>query len=323
MLRWLILLPLTLWAAGAILVDGPLTMSGGNRWLAVLWLLPTLALLVMVRQPKRRFTLWLVAWLAVALPWFAIEPSNDRVWRADWAKTGWATVEGNRVTFHNFRNFDYAADGNVTERWERRSVRLSELRAVDYFQSAFGGDLIAHPIISFDFGPDGHIALSIETRREVGESFSEIGGLYKMFELQYIFGDERDLIRLRTNIWNEPVYLYRTRAGRERGLQMLMDSIRTQNALRERPRFYNVLTQNCTTSYRAQTAPDQRMAFDYRMLANGRLDSLLHERDALMTDGKPFAALRKAALINDAAQTAHDDPGFSQRIRNARPGFSN
>ena len=45
---------------------------------------------------------------------------------------------------------------------------------MDHFHVPFGGDLIAHPILSFDFGPDGHEALSVETRREVGEAFTEM-----------------------------------------------------------------------------------------------------------------------------------------------------
>ena len=69
---------------------------------------------------------------------------------------------------------------------------------------------MAHPMLSFDFGDEGHVLLSIETRKETHESFSAIGGIYKMFELQYIFGDEADFVRVRTNIRDEPCYIYRT-----------------------------------------------------------------------------------------------------------------
>ena len=65
------------------------------------------------------------------------------------------------LTFHNLRNFDYDADGTVTERWESCDFRLSELKGVDYLQDNFGGDLIAHPMLSFDFGADGRLVLSV------------------------------------------------------------------------------------------------------------------------------------------------------------------
>jgi hypothetical protein len=255
------------------------------------------------------------------VPWLAIRPRQDRDWQTNWAKTGWVERSGDALTFHNFRNFDYTPDGEVTERWETRTVHLSNLRALDVFLDKFGGELIAHPIVSFDFGPDGFVALSVETRREKGEAYSEFGGLYKMFELQYVFGDERDLVRVRTNVRKEPVYLYRVKISPERLRQRFHDCVKVLNELHDRPRFYNVLTANCTTSLRAQTPKGRRMPFDSRMLANGRLDELAYEWGSIETGGLPFPELQEQALINDLAQGAHDDPAFSTRIREGRAGL--
>ena len=254
-------------------------------------------------------------------PWLIIRPSNDRNWQPDWAQTGRVEIRNDTVTFYNLRNFDYGLDGTKTERWQTRIVNLSNIRGVDYFQDNFGGDLWAHPILSFDFGPDGYVALSIETRREVGESFSQFGGLYKMFELQYIFGDEADLIRVRTNIRREPVYLYRSNLSVELAKQLFLDSVAAHNGLFENPRFYNVVSANCTTSLRTQTAAKNRNPLDKRLLFNGRLDELLYERNPLVSDVLPFHDLRAQALINDVALNAHKDLKFSKRIREGRPGF--
>ncbi len=225
------------------------------------------------------------------------------------------------LSFHSFRSFDYGIDGSVTEHWETRKVHLRNLKGMDYFHVAFGGDLIAHPILSFDFGPDGRIALSVETRRELGEDYSEIGGLYKMFELQYLWGDERDFIRVRTNVHNEPVYLYRTALTPEETLFVLLDSIRETNWLKEQPRLNNVITANCTTSLQAQTLEFRNAPFDIRMLANGRLDELVYEKGGFLGEDLPFAEMRQRAFVNPAAQAAHDDGEFSTRIREDRPGF--
>ena len=319
--RWTLYLLATAWAFGAIYFDGPAHHGSGNLVLAIAWAVVTLTLLFGLRGPVRRGLAWLTCFLVVLLPWLAIQPSNHRDWQQEWRQTGWVEIDGDETTFHNFRNFDHALDGTATERWESRTVRLSNLRGVDYFHDAFGGDLLAHPILSFDFGPDGHVALSIETRREAGEDYSTFGGLYKMFELQYLFGDERDFVRVRTNVRREPVYLYRLDIDRERALELLLDSVATQNALKEQPRWYNVFTANCTTSLRAQTPAERRRRFDIRMLANGKLDELVYERGALETGGLSFPELREASLINEAAEAAHDDPEFSRRIREGRPGF--
>ena len=200
-------------------------------------------------------------------------------------------------------------------------MHLSNLKGVDYIHDAFGGDFIAHPILSFDFGPDGRIALSVETRREVGESFSKLGGFYKMFELQYLWGDERDLIRVRTNVRDEPVYIYRSSLTPEETLFILLDSVRTLNLLKDRPRFYNVISANCTTSLLAQTPELRNIPIDISMLANGKFDELIYERGGFRGNGLPFAEMRERAFINPVAQAAHDDPDFSTRIREGRPGF--
>jgi len=44
-----------------------------------------------------------------------IRPSNDRKWDVDYARTPSAAVEGDLVTFTNFRDFDYTHDGKVAE----------------------------------------------------------------------------------------------------------------------------------------------------------------------------------------------------------------
>ncbi|MFT5130124.1 MAG: hypothetical protein ACI8W8_003753, partial [Rhodothermales bacterium] len=234
---------------------------------------------------------------------------------------GCVGVDGDTVTFFKFRNFHWRQDGSATERWETRTVRLSNLVAVDYVQDNFGGDTWAHPMMSFDFGEDGMVAMSIEARREVGEQFSGLAGLYKTFELQYIFADERDIILTRTNVRKEPVYIYRTAFSPEGARQFFLESVAAQNALHEKPRFYDAVRANCATSLRQQTPKSRRRALDPRMLMNGRLDEMLCELGQLQTGGIPFAELRPQMLINTAAEAAHDDPSFSQRIRAGRPGF--
>lgn len=317
-----ILVLASLWAYGAICFDGPVGRGSGNTALAILWAVGTAVLVWRGRGAGRRLLTWCAGLAVVVLPWMLLIPaSNDREWKAEWAETGWCEIEGDVYTFHNFRNFDYGRDGAVTENWETRTVRLSNLRGVDYFHDAFGGDKWAHPMLSYDFGPDGHVLVSIETRREVGEAYSEIGGLYKMFELQYLFGDERDFVRVRTNIRDEPVYLYRMDFPMEQVRGTFLDSVRTLNELKDQPQWYNVITHNCTTSYRVQTPTERQEQLDIRLLINGKLDELVYERGRLVTEGLSFAELRGKALINEAAQAAHDAPDFSERIREGRPGF--
>ncbi|MEM7143833.1 MAG: DUF4105 domain-containing protein [Verrucomicrobiota bacterium] len=314
---------LSLWAFGAIYYDGPIGRGTGNLVLGLAWAVVMLVLVFRAKTLAKRFLVWLACFALVWASWLYIPASNDRDWQQEWSRTAWAEVgdDGDTITIHNFRNFDYARDGSVTERWETRTVRLSNLQGIDLFLDAFGGENWAHPMLSYDFGPDGRVLISIETRREKSEKFSQIGGLYKMFELQYLIGEERDFVRVRTNIRNEPMYLYSGRFQPERGRETFLATVRELNSLKETPKYYNVITHNCTTSYRAQRPPEERHKWDIRILINGKLDELLYERGAFITEGLSFPELRKQAMINETAMDAHHDPEFSERIREGLVGF--
>ena len=322
-LLWLLGTTGALYVSGMIHFDGPLGLpaSTGNRVLSWAWLAVLVVAVVVLRKPRPRLAAVAVLAAAVVVPWSLKRPSNDRDWQPEFRRTGRVEREGDRLVFHNVRNFEWHDGGRFTERWETRTHRLSKLQGIDYFHDAFGGKLLAHPILSFDFGDEGRLCLSIETRRETTEAFSTFGGLYKMFELQYLFGTEEDFIRVRTNFRHEPVYLYRVKVTQARAAEILLESIGVQNALHDHPRFYNVLTANCTTSLRAQRPAPEREAFDWRMIVNGYLDRYVHEKGAIADDGMSFDQLRPRCLINEVARDAPAGPGFSRAVREGRPGF--
>ena len=121
----------------------------------------------------------LISILAAALPsllvlvwWLDISASQDRTWIAEVEHPARVKIDGDRLTIENVRNFDYRSGEDYTPRWETREYDLSKLRGVDLFFSTWGSPLIAHTIASWDFGEDQHLAVSIETRKEVGEEYS-------------------------------------------------------------------------------------------------------------------------------------------------------
>jgi hypothetical protein len=142
--------------------------------------------------------------------------------------------------------------------------------------SFWGPTQIAHTIVSWDFDDDQQLAISIETGKEKGESYSALRGFFRQYELYCVVAEERDLIALPTNYRGEQVYLYHLRASASQARAVLVDHLREINNLADHPRWYNALTQNCTTTTRGHVhnigAGGQ---FDWRVLANGHLDQLL------------------------------------------------
>jgi hypothetical protein len=278
--------------------------------------------IVLIRGAWRKLGVPLLGFAVVLGWWLTLKPSNTRSWQGDVAETAWAEVQGDTVVLHNVRNCEYRTETDYTPHWETRTVRLSQITGVDLAIDYWGSPYIAHPIITFQFADAPPVCFSIETRKEMGESYSAIGGLYRQYELIYVVADERDVLRVRTNYRKgEDMYVYRVAAPAERARGRFMDYITALNEMHKQPRWYNAVTTNCTTSIRTQRAAEQRAAWDWRILLNGKADEMLYERGAIRTGGLPFPALKAQALINPAAQAANEDPDFSRKIREGRAGF--
>ncbi len=307
---WLALLIGTLWTVGALWFDFPI--AGVRHALAVSFGVGAIALLVFLRPRSRAKIGVAIAIVLVVAWWFTLKPRQDRDWKPEVAVLGHATIEGERVTIHNVRNIDYRTETDFTPRYDTRSYDLQNLRGVDLFVTYWGSPSIAHPIFSFDFGEDGRVCFSIETRSQRGQSYSAIGGLYRQFEQIYIASDERDVIRLRSNFrQGEDVYLYRFVAPPQAARAAFLEYIRTLNELHERPRWYNAIVNNCTTAIRQQRTAAERAPWDWRMLANGYADEMLYERGTIERFALPFDELKRRAHINARARAANDDPAIS------------
>ena len=316
----LLLLAVAAWAGGALWFDCP--VAGLRVPLAVAFGVGVLVALVAVRRRVLAVAGILAAVGLVAVWWLTLQPSNDRPWQPDVAQTAWAEINGDEVTLHNVRDCDYRTETDYTPRWETRTVRLAQLTDLDLAINYWGSPWMAHPIASFQFADTPPVCFSIETRKETGESYSAIGGLYRQYELIYIVADERDVIRVRTNFrQGEDVYLYRTVASPAKARERFLEYVNALNALHTRPRWYNAIATNCTTAVRDQHPTSERAPWDWRILVNGKGDEMMYARHALATGGLSFAELKKRALANPAAQAADQSPDFSRLIRTGRPGF--
>jgi hypothetical protein len=291
---------------------------------AIAYVVVIVILLAVFRGRWLSLVIGLFAFSCVLTWWLSLKPSNDRPWQPDVAQTAWAEIDGDQITIHNFRNCDYRTEGDYTPHWETRTYNLSKLRSVDLFLIYWGSPWIAHTIVSFDFGDEGHIAISIEARREIGKAYSAVRGFFRYNEIIYVISDERDVVRLRSNYrQHEDVYLFHTTATAQEGRLIFLDYLRRANQLRDRPEWFNALTNNCTTNISVHMADAGHRNFfrwDWRILLNGHADEMLYEHGDL-AGSLPFAELKRRALINPAARAADQAPDFSDRIREGRPGF--
>jgi hypothetical protein len=224
------------------------------------------------------------------------------------------------VRIRNVRDFDYSGRQTFTARYSDRMYDLSKLTSVWYVLTPFSRRWRgpAHSFVSFGFSDSQFVAISVEARREPGETYDAVKGLFKQFELLYVIGDERDLIGQRAAFNDDPVYLYPIRAKSERIREMFVSMLSRANALRETPEFYNTLTNNCTSnvvSHVNQVAP-RTVPAGIKTILPGYTDEVAHGLGLIETD-VPLEETRARYLINDRAKRFLRDPLFSIRIRDS------
>ncbi len=263
-----------------------------------------------------------VGFLAFAV--FGPRPSNDRDWAPDQERLPWAEFTEDTVAVHNVRNARYRSEDDYDLSWEDRSYRLDRLERVWFLVEPFEPDWRgpAHTLLSFefegdDFLEDKFLAISAEIRKEKGEEFSPWKGLFRQYELMYVVGDERDLIELRTNFRRDPVHLYPIRASAEQIRQLFLGMLHRANLLRDKPEFYNTLTNTCTTSivrHVNELVPGRVRPWSHKVLFPGYADELAYELELVDTD-LPFLEARRHFRIDDDGQKAAGREDFSRAIR--------
>lgn len=315
---WTLLLALTAWGSAALWFDGPASRPLAGL-LALAYALASLTLLIRLRAGRHVVVACLILFTLLLGWWLSLPPSNAREWLPNVAQLPSAEIDGDRIVIRNLRNFDYRSETDFTPRWETRSYDLSKLRGLDLHVIYWGSPSIAHTILSWEFDDGQHLAASIETRTETGESYSAVRGFFRQFELYYVLADERDVIGLRTNHRREDVYLYRLRTPPARARALLLDYLQTVNRLASQPKWYNAFSDNCTTTIRLHAGNAMgAIPFDWRWLANGYLDTLLYEEGVVNRD-LPFAELKSLSYINPRAQAVALDGDFSSAIRKGLP----
>lgn len=322
----LLLLLMTGWGIMALLHFGKLG-AGLKKGLALAYGVASLVMLVGYAWPRFRwralgchlglFAVLLGCWI------FLLKPSNDREWHPEYKVQAYATVEGDKVTVHNIRNFQWRTVGEFTPAYYDKTYDLKDLDEVDLVTSHWMGPDIAHVMLSFGFKGQDYLCFSIEMRREANEGGSTIRSFFRQYELFYVVADERDLIRVRTNVRKSPpedVYVWKLKGDAQTaGRRMFMAYIDQINHLKAQPEWYNTLTSNCTnTIWFHSLANPGHMPYSWRILVSGHLAGYMFEQGKIQGEG-PFAEVQKRSHVNARAQAADQAEDFSRRIRADQP----
>lgn len=311
------------WSVGAIWFFALLPWPVGP----VLAVATLIAFLVLLIRLKRK-TNWLsYAGLAIICVWLVTllqQPTHDRTWAKDQAVLARVEIESGNVTIKGFRHNKYRAESDYDVHRSDYSFKLDELTKVWFIVQRFSPqEGLAHVFLSFEVEPDNaepkHFALSIEIRKEEDESFSPVQGLYRSYELNYVFGDERDLIGVRTVMRpNDRVFMYPVNATPEQ-IQTAFRSIADRtNQIHERPEFYHTMLNNCMNGilrHTVELTPEEISWFNTQILMPGFSDRFAFKQGIIGSPGQTFRELKEDCRIDTLAREHGIRDGFSKAIR--------
>ena len=118
----------SVWEVLALLYAGHGEGAVARAIAVAVLVLGSLAAFIWLRPFWRALAIWGVGFLAVLIWFNTLRPTNDRDWQPDVAKVAWAEVSGDKLTFHNVRDFDYRSETDFTPRYDDRVYDLAKLR---------------------------------------------------------------------------------------------------------------------------------------------------------------------------------------------------
>jgi hypothetical protein len=220
-----------------------------------------------------------------ALVLAAREPSIEREWDEDVrVLAGVERLPGGVVRLTGVRDWRYTRDSVLAKDYFAWSYDPSDVQGLWMYEQELGfGGRVAHTFLIFEFpesyGSARWLGLSVETRREVGESYSLVGGMMRTFEVTHTWGTERDLVTRRVELLDYPLTRYRLSVPDELLGRIFEQFVEETASLATTPRWYNTLTTNCTSSlasYVNEVKPGA-VPWSFSLVLTGRADTYLAE----------------------------------------------
>ncbi len=205
-------------------------------------------------------------------------PLQQRNWYPYLAHTPDLTVTADRFEVSPVSDWSYDSGGPTDETYINAGYEISDLREVWFMlEPQPGSQLAAHTLLLFEFTDDRILGLTIEARREQGEEYDALAGVFNAFELSYIWATARDLLVRRAVMLGHEVFVYPVSITDAQKQALLRKLLERSEALETTPRYYNTITSNCTNELAKAAGFHWAPAYIF----TGRSDEYLYRRGIL------------------------------------------
>ncbi len=204
----------------------------------------------------------------------------------------------NIITIKNLRDYNWTSTKDI-ENYIDFSFKILDIDSVEVGVSHFSSkEAVAHVFLVFNLKNGKSFALSIESRREKGEKFSIIGGMFFQYELIYIIATKDDLLKIREKR-NEKVYLYKIKIDLDKTEKLLLLLTQKINNLYEKPEFYHIFFKNCTNLIVKEVEKISNIKFSLfvKNFAPGYSGKLLFDMSLIDTNKKTFKEVQEESLV--------------------------
>ncbi|MBX9746159.1 MAG: DUF4105 domain-containing protein, partial [Hyphomonadaceae bacterium] len=213
-------------------------------------------------------------------------PRADRDWYPYLSHTPDVTLTQTGFTIAPVSDWSYDGPEVTAETYIQAGYDFDQLRNVWFMlEPQPGSQLAAHTLLLFEFEGDRLLGLTIEARREQGEDYSALRGLFNAFELTYIWASARDLLVRRAVMLDHEVFVYPVAINDAQERALLWRLLRRTEYLETTPRYYNTITSNCTNELAKAAGFNWAPAY----ILTGRSDEYLFRRGII-----PGASFRQA-----------------------------
>lgn len=239
---------------------------------------------------------------------FTATPRLERDWVDNLERMPDIELRGDGFAMTHVRDWSYAQARDEDDEFSgvARSVEsfdagFSDLRNVWFMIEPHPGmEMMAHTLVLFEFADDRLVGLTIEARKEEGESYSAFWGTFNAFELAYIWATPKDLLTRRAVYLDHDVLVYPLNLTDEQELAFLSRLLTKTQAISTKARWYNTLFSNCTNELAKTAELDWHHAFIMTGYSAERLFELG------LIPGDDFAAARAQARMTDEIKTWND-----------------
>lgn len=259
------------------------------------------------------------------------EPKNNRGWTIDQkilSEVNIASSTPELIEINNIKNFSYLNNDEKQKvpNYYSDTFIYNNLKDVWFFQNDFVEPLGAHTFLTFEFEDGKYLSFSPEIRKEIGESYNPFFGLFRHYELHYMLVSERDILTLRADLREPPVFMYKLKLSRNEKINLFKNVLVRADKINKEPEFYNTYNNACTTNIATHlnNILDENRKFPNTFPTNWKIilpkysDKFLYDHDLIDT-GFTFSEIKSSAKINqkvkDAIKNNLNNVEFSQFIR--------